>query len=43
MLTAVTHPQAGRRVSYRVALSYQARAIASEMLGVGRYEPLVWK
>ncbi len=43
MLTAVTHPQAGRRVSYRVALSYQARAIASEILGVGRYEPLVWK
>ena len=44
MLTLFTHPSSGRRVSYRVGLFLQARALADELLDpVRRYEPLVWK
>jgi len=43
MLTLVTHPAAGRRVPYRVALGLQARSLADEVIGRGRYEPMVWK
>jgi len=44
MLTLVTHPGVGRRVSYRVALGLQARALADELLtGERHFEPLVWK
>jgi CRISPR/Cas system-associated endonuclease Cas1 len=44
MLTVFTHPGAGCRVSYRVGLCLQARALAEELLHAGgRYEPLVWK
>lgn len=44
MLTLFTHPGTARRVSYRVGLCLQARALANELLGSGdRYEPVVWK
>ena len=44
MLTLFTHPASGRRVSYRVGLSLQARALADELLDPTRpYQPLVWK
>jgi len=44
MLTLFTHPSSGRRVSYRVGLALQARALADELLDPAkRYEPLVWK
>jgi len=44
MLTLTTHPGSGRRVSYRVALSLQARALARALLDPEEpYLPLRWK
>lgn len=44
MLTLVTHPGAGRRVSYRVALSLQAKALARSLVKPAEpYSPLRWK
>jgi CRISPR-associated protein Cas1 len=44
MLTLVTHHGSGRRVSWRVCLALQARALAAEVSGSdGRYVPVVWK
>ena len=44
MLTLFTHPSSGRRVTYRVGLFLQARALADELLDpTRRYEPIVWK
>lgn len=43
LLTLFTHAGSGRRVSYRVGLSLQAQALAAELRGQGRYDPLVWK
>lgn len=44
MLTVFTHEQTGRRVSYRVAVSLQAKALARAILDPGRvYHPVRWK
>jgi CRISPR-associated protein Cas1 len=44
MLTLFTHEPASRRVSYRVGLGLQARALARALLEPGRaYRPVRWK
>jgi CRISP-associated protein Cas1 len=44
MLTLTTHRESGRRVSYRVAISLQAKMLARSLLDPGRpYVPLRWK
>ena len=44
MLTLLTHPGAGRRVSYRVALHLQAKMLARTMIDPDqRYRALRWK
>jgi CRISPR-associated protein Cas1 len=44
MLTLFTHEPSGRRVSYRVGLGLQARAIAKALLEPDRvYRPVRWK
>ncbi|WP_052914180.1 MULTISPECIES: CRISPR-associated endonuclease Cas1 [Protofrankia] len=44
MLTLTTHQPSGRRVSYRVALSLQAKALARALRDPGEpYVPLRWK
>ncbi len=44
MLTVFTHEPTGRRVSYRVGMSLQAKALARAILDPGRgYRPLRWK
>jgi len=44
MLTLTTHPAAGRRVSFRVAIGVQAKALAAALLDPGRpYRALRWK
>ncbi len=44
MLTLTTHQASGRRVSYRVALSLQAKAFARALLNPDQpYVPLRWK
>ena len=44
MLTLTTHPGAGRRVSFRVALSLQAKALARTLLDAAQpYLALRWK
>jgi CRISPR-associated protein Cas1 len=44
MLTITTHEPTGRRVSFRVALSLQAKALARSLLDPGEpYTPLRWK
>jgi CRISPR-associated protein Cas1 len=44
MLTLAAHPASGRRVSYRVAVSLQAKALARALLDPGEpYVPLRWK
>ncbi len=44
MLTLTTHPDAGRRVSFRVALSLQAKALARTLLDPSQpYRALRWK
>ncbi|MFC7617288.1 CRISPR-associated endonuclease Cas1 [Actinokineospora soli] len=44
MLTLTSHQGTGRRVSFRVALHLQAKALAAALLADnGRYRPLRWK
>jgi CRISP-associated protein Cas1 len=44
MLTLFTHEPSGRRVSYRVGLELQAKALARTILDVGRpYRAVRWK
>ncbi|MGH3342755.1 MAG: CRISPR-associated endonuclease Cas1 [Carbonactinosporaceae bacterium] len=44
MLTLFTHRQTARRVSYRVGMHLQARALARTILDQGRpYRPIHWK
>ena len=44
MLTLFTHEPSGRRVSYRVGLGLQARALARTILDPGKpYRPVRWK
>jgi CRISP-associated protein Cas1 len=44
MLTLFTHDPSGRRVSYRVGLGLQAKALARTILDPGRrYRPIRWK
>ena len=44
MLTLARHPGLGRRVSYRAALTAQARLLASVLAGrTDAYEPMVWR
>lgn len=44
MLTLFTHAGTGRRVSYRVGLGLQAKALARNMLDPSRpYYPIRWK
>ncbi len=44
MLTVTTHQPTGRRVSFRVAMSLQAKALARSLLDPGEpYTPLRWK
>jgi CRISPR-associated protein Cas1 len=44
MLTLTTHHNAGRRVSYRIALSLQAKLLARSLFDPARpYVPLRWK
>ncbi|RKS07015.1 CRISPR-associated protein Cas1 [Nocardiopsis sp. Huas11] len=44
MLTVARHPGLGRRVSYRVALTAQARLLAGALVGrEDSYAPLVWR
>ena len=44
MLTLITHADAGRRISFRVALMVQAKALAATMLDPARpYRALRWK
>ena len=44
MLTLFTHEPTSRRVSYRVGLSLQARALARTILNPDRpYRPVRWK
>jgi CRISPR-associated endonuclease Cas1 len=44
MLTLFTHEPSGRRVSYRVGLGLQARALARSILRPDRpYRPVRWK
>ncbi|MFD7807756.1 CRISPR-associated endonuclease Cas1 [Streptomyces cellulosae] len=44
MLTAAHHPSAGRRTSYRNALSWQARHLADVIAGrTPAYTPTAWR
>jgi CRISP-associated protein Cas1 len=44
MLTVFTHEPTGRRVSYRVGLSLQAKALTRAVLDPERvYRPVRWK
>jgi CRISPR/Cas system-associated endonuclease Cas1 len=44
MLTVFTHEPSRRRVSYRVGLGLQAKALARALLEPGRvYRPVRWK
>lgn len=43
MLTLMTHPATGRRVSYRVALGLQARGLHEAITKDEPYRPVVWK
>jgi CRISPR-associated protein Cas1 len=44
MLTVFTHEQTGRRVSYRVAIGLQAKALARAILDPERhYRPVRWE
>lgn len=44
MLTAAHHPTAGRRVSYRTALTVQARHLADVVMDrVPAYTPVSWR
>ena len=44
MLTLFTHEASGRRVSYRVGLGLQAKALARGVLdGTRGYRPVRWK
>ena len=44
MLTVFTHEPTGRRVSYRVGMGLQAKALAAAILDSGRrYRPVRWK
>lgn len=44
MLTLTTHPGSGRRVSFRVALTLQAKALATKFMDSARpYQGLRWK
>ena len=44
MLTVFTHEPSGRRVSYRVGLSLQAKALARAIVDPDRlYRPVRWK
>lgn len=43
MLTLMTHPATGRRVSYRVALGLQARGLHDAIADDEPYRPVVWK
>jgi hypothetical protein len=44
MLTVFTHEASGRRVSYRVGLGLQAKALARAVLDPSRgYQPVRWK
>lgn len=44
MLTVFTHEGTGRRISYRVGLSLQAKALARTVLDPGTpYRPIRWK
>lgn len=43
MLTLMTHPATGRRVSYRVALGLQARGLLAALTKDDTYRPVVWK
>ena len=44
MLTIFTHEPTGRRVSYRVGIGLQAKALAAAILDPGRpYRPVRWK
>jgi CRISPR-associated protein Cas1 len=44
MLTLAAHPATGRRVSYRVAVSLQAKALARTLLDPEEpYQPMRWK
>ncbi len=44
MLTLTTHPGAGRRVSFRIALSLQAKTLARTLLDPAEpYRALRWK
>jgi hypothetical protein len=44
MLTLFTHEPSGRRVSYRVGLGLQAKALARTILDPDRpYRPVRWK
>lgn len=43
MLTLMTHPATGRRVSYRVALGLQARGLHEAISKDEPYRPVVWK
>ena len=44
MLTVFTHEPTGRRVSYRVGMGLQARALARAVLDPGRaYRPIRWR
>jgi CRISP-associated protein Cas1 len=46
MLTIFTHESSGRRVSYRVGLGLQAKALGRAVLSPGqgnRYQPVRWK
>jgi hypothetical protein len=44
MLTVANHPTAGRRVSYRAALTVQARHLADVVADrVPAYTPISWR
>ena len=43
MLELVTYPGTSRRISYRVALHQQAKALAAALISNGEYRPLYWK
>jgi CRISPR-associated protein Cas1 len=44
MLTVFTHEPTGRRVSYRVGMGLQAKALANAILDPDRiYRPVRWK
>lgn len=43
LLTHTTHRTSGRRVSYRTAITLQARLLAAHLQGRGDYEPITWR